>query len=191
MSVVLRCPTCGTTQRHAGDCEACSDGEVRYFCTNHDVGVWLDGPVCGSCGMKFRDPPAKPPTPRIPRVATAPSGVPDLRPPPGRRVTELPSEPPVARRPRPAEREEPAELEVLPPAPSSLGELLEALAEERARGRAPSEVEDAPWVPRAAEPPRSGFPLAGCLVRSVGLVLLLIAAAIIFLFLLFAGFIVD
>ena len=36
MSVVLRCPTCGTTQGDAGECEACSEGEVRYFCTNHD-----------------------------------------------------------------------------------------------------------------------------------------------------------
>ena len=55
MSVVLRCPTCGTTQGHAGECEACSEGEVRYFCTNHDEGIWLDGPVCSRCGAKFGD----------------------------------------------------------------------------------------------------------------------------------------
>ena len=144
MSVLLRCPTCGTTQDDAGNCEACSDGEVRYFCTNHDVGVWLNGPVCGSCGAKFGDPPRKPPIPQEPS-----------------------SEPDFARRPRRAEPEEPAEPEVH------------------------YEVEDAPWVWRPEEPRRPGFPLAGCLVRIVGLVFLLIAAAIIFLFLLFGGFIVN
>ena len=63
MSVVLRCPTCGTTQAHDGECEACSEGEVRYFCTNHDEGIWLDGPVCNRCAAKFGDPPRKPPAP--------------------------------------------------------------------------------------------------------------------------------
>jgi hypothetical protein len=53
MSVVLRCPACGTTQEHGGECEACSEGEVRYFCTNHDQRLWLDGPVCSRCGAKF------------------------------------------------------------------------------------------------------------------------------------------
>jgi hypothetical protein len=67
--------------------------------------------------------------------------------------------------------------------------LLEEFTKERARSRARYEVEEVPW----AEPParRSGFPLAGCLVRAVGLVFLVILAAIIFLFLLFSGFIVD
>ena len=77
------------------------------------------------------------------------------------------------------------------PSTPSLGELLEEITEERARGRVRYEVEDAPWPTRPAEPPRSGFPIAGCLVRIVGLVFLLIAAAIIFLFLLFGGFIVT
>ena len=66
MSVVLRCPTCGTTQGHPGECEACSEGHVRYFCTNHEQGMWLDGPVCTHCGSKFGDvsrtPPTRPPT---------------------------------------------------------------------------------------------------------------------------------
>jgi hypothetical protein len=191
MSVVLRCPTCGTTQGDAGDCEACSDGEVRYFCTNHDGGVWLNGPVCGSCGTKFGDPPRKPPTPRTPSVPTRPAGAPDFRPPSRRRATEPSSEPAFGRRPRRAEPEEPAEPEVLPRTPSSLGELLKEITEESARGRARYEVEDAPWAMRPAEPRRPAFPLAGCLVRIVGLVFLLIAAAIIFLFLLFGGFIVN
>ena len=189
MSVVLRCPTCGTTQEDAGECEACSEAEVRYFCTNHHGGVWLDGPVCGSCGAKFGDPPSKPqPTPSVP---TRPAGAPDFRSPFRRRAAETSSEPDFSRRPpRRAEPEEPepAEPEVLPRTPS-LGELLEEIAKESARGRARYEVEGAPWAMRP--PRRPGFPLAGCLVRIVALVFLLIVAAIIFLFLLFGGLIVN
>ena len=189
MSVVLRCPTCGTTQGDPGACETCSGGEVRYFCTNHDGGVWLDGPVCSSCGTTFGDP-SKPSTPLSPSVPTPPPGTVDLRPPSRRRATEPSSEPAFGRRPRRAEPEEPAEPEMLPP-PSSLRELLEEITEETARRRARYEVGDAPWARRPAEPRRPGLPVVGCLVRIAGLVFLLIAAAIIFLFLLFGGFIFN
>jgi hypothetical protein len=193
MSVVLRRPTCGTTQGDAGECEACSEGEVRYCCTNHDGGVWLNGPVCGSCGAKFGDPPreaTKRPTPRTSIASTPPAGAPDFRPPSRRGATESSSEPAVGGRPRRAEPEELAAPEVLPRTPS-LGELLTEITEERARGRARYEVEDAPWARRPAEPRRPGLHLAGCLIRIVGLVFLLIVAAIIFLFLLFGAFLVD
>ena len=189
MSVVLRCPTCGTTQGDAGDCEACFGGEVRYFCTNHDGGVWLDGPVCGGCGAKFGDPPRKPPTPRTAGAPTPFAGAPDFRAPSRRRATEPSPEPTVGRRPERADLEEPAEAEVLPPSP--LEELLEEISEGRARRRARYEVEEAPWARPRAKSRRSGFPLAGCLVRIVGLGVLLVAAAIIFLLLLFGGFIVN
>ena len=193
MSVVLRCPTCGTTQGDVGECEACSEGEVRYFCTNHAGGVWLDGPVCGSCGAKFGDPPreaTKPPTTLTPSVPTGPARAPDFRPPSRRRAAESSSEPDLGRRPRRTGAEEPAEPEVLPRTPP-IAELLEEIAEERARGRRRHEVEDEPWTRRTTEPRPPGFPLAGCLVRIVGLVFLLIVAAIIFLFLLFGGFIIN
>lgn len=76
---------------------------------------------------------------------------------------------------------------MLPRTPS-LGELLEEMITERARAPRPYDAE-VPWAePRARRP---AFPLAGCLVRIVGLVFLLIVAAIIFLFLLFGGFIVN
>ena len=39
--VVLRCPQCGTVQRDSGECEACHEADVRYFCTNHTPGQWL------------------------------------------------------------------------------------------------------------------------------------------------------
>ena len=188
MSVVLRCPTCGTTQGHAGECEACSEGEVRYFCTSHDEGIWLEGAVCSRCGAKFGDAPRKPPVSRTSSVPTPPAGAPDFRPPGRRRTPERPPEPDFGRRPpRRSEREEPMEPEVLPRTPS-LGDLLEEITVERGRagGRYEAEV---PWAePRARRP---GFPLAGCLVRIVGLVFLLIAATIICLFLLFGGFMIH
>ena len=189
MSVVLRCPTCGTTQGHAGECEACSEGEVRYFCTNHDEGVWLDGPECSRCGAKFGDPAKKPAPAPLPRVRTRPAGAPDFRPPASRRVPERRPEPDFGRHaPRRPAPEEPVEPEVLPRTPS-LGELLEEITRERARTRTRYEAEEVPWAePRPRGP---GFLLGGCLVRIVGLVFLLILAAIIFLFLLFGGFIVD
>lgn len=185
MSVVLRCPTCGTTQGHPGECEACSEGHVRYFCTNHEQGIWLDGPVCTHCGSRFGDASRTPRTPPPPRAPTRPGGPPDFRPPARRRIPEPRPEPDVGRRPptRP-EPDEPVEPEVLPRTPS-LGELLEEIT----RGGARRYEAEVPWP----EPPvrRTGFPIAGCLVRTLGLLFLLIVAAIVFLFLLFGGFIVN
>lgn len=187
MSVVLRCPTCGTTQSDVGQCEACSEAEVQYFCTNHDEGIWLDSRVCSGCGAKFGDPSRKPP--RAPTGTTRPAGAPDFRPPERRGAPERPLEPDFGRRPpRRPELDEPAEPEVLPRTPS-LGELLTEIIEERVRARGRYGAEEVPWAePRA---PRPGFPLAGCFVRIVALVFLVIAAAIIFMFLLFGGFIVG
>ena len=34
-AVVLRCSNCGTTQSVRGECEACHEAEVGYYCTNH------------------------------------------------------------------------------------------------------------------------------------------------------------
>ena len=121
MSVVLRCPTCGTTQGDAGECEACSDGEVRYFCTNHDEGIWLDSPVCSRCGARFGDPPRKPRPPQAPEL-TRPPGAPDFRPPGRRGAPERPSEADFGSRPPSGHKlDEPAEPEMRSP---SLEELL-------------------------------------------------------------------
>ena len=186
MSVVLRCPTCGTTQGHAGECEACSEGEVRYFCTNHDQGIWLDGAACPRCGAKFGDAPTKPAASRAPSVPIPAAGAPDFRPPKRRRTPEPPPERDFGRRPPGRfEHEGPAEPEVLPRTPS-LWELLEEITEERRRARGRYEAEVPPAEPRAHR-----RPLAGCLVRIVGMVFLLIVAAIIFLFMLFGGFIIN
>ena len=195
MSVVLRCPNCGTTQGHAGECEACSEGEVQYFCTNHDEGIWLDGPVCGRCGAKFGDAPRRPtPASMPPRIPTRPAGAPDFRPPTRPRAPERMAGPEFGRTrtPRRPDAEEPVEGEVLPRTPS-LGELLEEITEERARAHERYEVEEAPAPPWGGVRVRApGLPfVAGCLVRLLGLGFLLFVAFAIFLFLLFGGFIVD
>ncbi|MET0411708.1 MAG: hypothetical protein ABW217_10455 [Polyangiaceae bacterium] len=55
MSVVQRCPSCGTTAAASGECEACHEADVRYFCSNHEPGLWLDAATCPSCGARFGD----------------------------------------------------------------------------------------------------------------------------------------
>jgi hypothetical protein len=75
--VVLRCPNCGTTQAVPGECEACHEAQVRYFCTNHTPGHWLEAPTCPQCGARFGDPgrPRAAPAPapaRTPAPASAP-----------------------------------------------------------------------------------------------------------------------
>jgi hypothetical protein len=182
MSVVLRCPTCGTTQGQGGECEACSEGEVRYFCPNHDGGTWLDGPVCSRCGATFAVEPKKP---RTPTVSTPPAGAPDFRPPGARHPPGSRSESDFGGRPRTrTEREAPADPEVLPRTPS-LGELLREMIDERARARAGYEADEVPWVEPRIRPP--AFPVGGCLVRIVGLLFLVIVAVVILLSLLFGG----
>lgn len=53
--VVLRCPNCGTAQLSPGECDACHGSQVRFFCTNHQPGVWLDGERCPQCGASYGD----------------------------------------------------------------------------------------------------------------------------------------
>lgn len=80
--VVLRCPNCGTAQPTGGECEACREATVRYFCTNHVPGVWLDSASCPQCGAGFGDPvpareaprPPERPAPRSPRTIDSGSG---------------------------------------------------------------------------------------------------------------------
>ena len=187
MSIVLRCPNCGTTQRHGGECEACSEGEVQYFCANHAEGIWLAGPSCSQCGAKVGDPPRRrAPAPPPPPLSTPPAGPPEFRPPTRRRTGGDSEEPDLAGRRRSRELDDPAGADGVPLEPS-LVDLLEEITEAHARRRAPRAVEVPPW----AEPPRRGigFPIGGCLVRLFGLGLLLFLAFVIFLFVLFGGLI--
>jgi len=71
--VVLRCPNCGTTRAASGECEACHEAEVRYYCTNHTPGRWLEKRECPQCGARFGDPGRPPaPVPAAPRPAPPP-----------------------------------------------------------------------------------------------------------------------
>ena len=65
MSVVLRCRSCGTIQATPGECDACHEAQVGYFCTNHEPGVWLTGPTCPQCERRVM--PVAPPPPARPR----------------------------------------------------------------------------------------------------------------------------
>lgn len=53
MGVVLRCSNCGTVQAQPGVCDACHEAQVRYFCTNHTPGTWLDAARCPQCGARW------------------------------------------------------------------------------------------------------------------------------------------
>lgn len=97
-AVVLRCPHCGTVQDVPGECDACHESPVRYYCANHAPGRWLDGPACADCGA---------------RVGVDPAG-PARRPP----ATPPATPPTAAPRPRPAP---------LPPAPPDEVERVEVL----------------------------------------------------------------
>lgn len=101
--VVLRCPHCGTTQSHPGECEACGEAEVKYWCPNHPGGRWLDGPVCAECEARERR--ERDAAPR--RPLPAPPARP-LPPPPAPSRRRAPTPPPAAPMPPREVAEEPA-----------------------------------------------------------------------------------
>lgn len=179
MSVVLRCPNCGTSRPTPGECEACHEAQVRYFCNNHTPGLWLSARTCPSCGAGFGAPaPVRksPPAPVLPRA-------------PALRAPATSSAPPVS-----YSRTDPTEA-----APGVVGR----------RERSPSVREDvlepsspamAPWqrilqvalrarfTPSVVEPGREPAPrlarsASGCLRRLVLLVVFLVVALVIALFL--------
>jgi hypothetical protein len=68
--VILRCPHCGTSSATAGECTACHEAAVRYMCTNHATGLWLETPACPACGAVFGVAP-QPPAPSTPMPPAA------------------------------------------------------------------------------------------------------------------------
>jgi hypothetical protein len=122
--VVLRCSNCGTTQSTLGECEACHERQVGYYCTNHKPGRWLDGPVCSQCHAVYgRDEPP-PPAPSQPAKPPPP-------PPPASRRGKIETRRPP-RRESPRDRRDPW-VRRTPPTPSDEGDYAseEALARER------------------------------------------------------------
>ncbi len=92
--VVLRCPNCGTTQAGPGECDACHEAQVRYFCTNHNPGQWLTSPKCPQCGAQFGVAgPVRSASPPPPRSPVQPSVQP-----PASKVARPPAAPATRRR---------------------------------------------------------------------------------------------
>ena len=84
-AVILRCGNCGTSQNSPGECQACHEQDVRFYCTRHTPGLWLTAPVCSQCGAEFgKD--APPPRERRP----APTPVKTRAQPKGPERTESP-----------------------------------------------------------------------------------------------------
>jgi hypothetical protein len=181
--VVLRCPNCGTTRVAPGECEACHEAQVRYYCTNHSPGLWLEMPACAQCGAVFGEKakpraPAPAARPRAPHTARPPA--PSARPrpvyPPAARPEAEGSSTRSSRR-VPPKRDD----DVIPDGEHfgrtpSLQELLrEAL---RARHMPP------PAYERETPTPRAGPSLGGCLVRLMLLLFFLFLATMsgVFLF---------
>ena len=162
--VVLRCRTCGTTQATPGECEACHEGDVQYFCPNHSPGRWLDEPACSACG-------ARPGVPgRMERVPPRRSPAP----PPDSRARRTP--PPIRRAPTPDEEE--LEREVLTgPVHSSgaEGRLLEELIRAGLAGG----PRGAPTLPPIGAGISTAF---GCVRRIVVILFILMVLAAMFVF---------
>lgn len=146
MSVVRRCPSCGTEAEAAGECEACHEAQVGYFCTNHTPGLWLEAPVCQHCGARFGEPA---------RGASA-TGV---------EITSL-----RVRSPAPARARASTSA---PPAAGSRSARPEVGADDWIRRVAPPSADEPRATPERAEP-SLGRQLGGCLARFALFVVLLI-----------------
>jgi hypothetical protein len=170
--VVLRCPNCGTTRATPGLCEACHEADVRYYCTNHTPGLWLDTPTCGQCGARLGGP-DRPPVaaPQPARTTGRPSSEPASAPRPRARPAGRPGAgAPTGRRdagPR-AEEEFSAPGEERRVPVTGLQQLLLAALQARRRRR--------PDIDESREaPPRTRSP-GGCLMRFVLLMVFLFLA---------------
>ena len=170
MSVVRRCPNCGTTKATAGECEACHEAQVRYFCTNHTPGLWLDGPACGQCGARLGQPaPRAAPAARVTRSA-APPPAPASTPPAASARSRSPSPVPDAwrsREPSPPAGEEPLARVASPTA------LLHSMLRAAVLARSSTRAGDLGGATR-----RTGRGLIGCLLRLALVVVLLFLAVV-------------
>jgi predicted RNA-binding Zn-ribbon protein involved in translation (DUF1610 family) len=169
MSVVQRCPNCGTLGATSGECEACHEAQVRYFCTNHMPGLWLDAPECPNCGARLGDSirQASAPAPTIPVSTRAPAREPAAPP-----SLIAPPSPSYSRARRSddgwasRERLPLGDAEELDPFASRMPLWQQILrAAVRARTMRPAPDREGPSIGRAAR---------GCLMRLVLVILLLL-----------------
>jgi hypothetical protein len=181
--VVRRCPNCGTTRATPGECDACHEAQVRYFCTNHTPGLWLDARTCPKCGARFGDPARRPSALAPATPVRAPAPTPARTPPPASPVAP---HPPYTRASLPdsgaglwssRERLPPADEEDLEPRPAAPMALWQQLLRAAVRAR---------HIRSRAAPRRAlaiGRGLGGCLIRSVLLMIFLFIALVTALFL--------
>jgi hypothetical protein len=168
--VVLRCPNCGTRADGGGECDACHEAAVRYFCTNHDPGSGWRAAPARAAGARFGEAaPAPKPAPAPPRPAArpaAPRAEPEFRPTPSRpRPTRDPWGPGGATPPR---ADMPSSVDAEAAARKWL-EMLEGLS------RRPSGRDRGGGFERVPAP----RPRGGCIGRLLVLLLTLLALAII------------
>jgi hypothetical protein len=194
--VALRCPHCGTTQSGPGECGACHEATVQYFCANHSPGRWLDEPSCTLCGARFGE--ARP-APRVP--PTRPSAPPpSLSAPPA--AGPRTARPPIRTAPRRSEAS--FDPRMAPPAPPTRSPWLRRApypAEPRPRDADISGEDEAirrRWADVVRSRMRSGFgaeareprsPLPGC--RRVALVGMIFIVTLIAMALFSAGPILE
>ena len=162
-AVVLRCPNCGTTQSVGGECEACHEAQVRYFCTNHSPGRWLDGQACSQCGAVYgRSEPTL--RPSRPTVATRPGTRKNMAAPPPSRTTEWRRPSPWRRRTPPPEGDYVTDEAV--ERAKALERFRELLSRAYLRRRTPIEI-DMTGYPAS--------PIAGGCLRVVVIIFLMLA----------------
>ena len=189
--VVLRCPNCGTTRAALGECDACHDAQVRYYCTNHAPGLWLDAAACPQCGARFGDPPKiiAPPTPTAPTAPSqraapvAPRRTP--APPPATAAPRPKFSPPA--RSRDADRREraPPVIDEISPRDEDRPVRAPSWREVfRAAARARSRRTEMPPDPDYSDAAPAGRSMSGCLGRFVLLMVFLFLAFVsgVFLF---------
>lgn len=170
--VILRCPACGTSQSHSGECDACYGGQVRYYCSNHSPGLWLDKAACKECGARFGDAPRR--QPAVPPVAARP------QPPRETRRSKSPAPLPPGAEPPRSRSSWPPDPVVTPAALSWAHLIVRRVARrllERRRGTGYG-TEEEPWRESIPELRLPRLPLKGCLVRFVLFALLLLALAL-------------
>jgi hypothetical protein len=185
--IVLRCPNCGTTQAGTGECEACHEARVSYYCTNHSPGHWLEAPTCPQCGARFGEP--SPVAKMPPPLATRPAPVtPERQPAP----EPAPSGPWTRSAPRRGSSE-PVSPATVPPLPPSVREDPRAAEREAMTRRLRDIVMRGPAASRYPEVRRAELPdsrparnvMAGFIRRLMLLAFFFMAAT--FLLSLFSG----
>lgn len=179
--VFLRCPNCGTTKSSLGECEACHEAQVRYYCTNHTPGLWLESPKCNQCGAVFGKVSALPSPPLSSREQRTPTParpvsprVPSTKPSPGS-LKARPSEEAGSRLPTRVRPDTDDSFETRADGSFSRLPDLEVLLRAAARRRSPSDS----TPERETLPVRQGM---GCMLRLVLMVVFFILSLIAILF---------